>query len=86
MLINRDDAELIIDPIMADLFCYDYDECGSPVIDGYHWKIVFFRDEKVIDQKEGWDGEDNLRYERFKRIIRFVEDRISKKLGLNYME
>lgn len=86
MLINPENAEWFIDPIMADLFCYDYDNCGSPAIDGYHWKIVFFRDEKVIDQKEGWEGEDCLRYKSFRSIIRFVEGRISKELGLTYME
>lgn len=78
-------AGYIIDPIMSELFCYDSDEHGSPTIDGYHWKITFYRDSDIIDEKEGWEDEDSWRYGMFKRNIEFIERYIPHSLGSEYM-
>ena len=41
MYIKPEDAEYIIDSITTELFCYDADNHGKAMIDGYHWKIIF---------------------------------------------
>lgn len=83
--IKPDEARYIIDPIMTELFCYDSDEHGRAIIDGYHWKIIFYKDSEIIDKIEGWSGEDKWRYEEFKSIIKFAERYVLKNLGLEYM-
>lgn len=80
-----EDAEYIINPIMTDLFCYDSDDHGAPIIDGHHWKITFYRYNKVMEEKEGWEGEDEWRYDKFKRVVEFIERYIPKSLGSEYM-
>lgn len=84
--ILAEDAEYIIDPIMSELFCYDSDEHGTPTIDGYHWKITFYRDADIIDEKEGWEGEDSWRYGVIKRSLEFIERYIPNSLGSEYMK
>ena len=83
--INADDAEYIIDPIMTELFCYDADGHGEPIIDGYHWKLTFYRKGQIMDEVEGWPGEDQWRYGRIKGIVKFAERYIPKDLGSRYM-
>ena len=85
LLIKADDAEYIIDPIMTELFCYDTDDHGRAIIDGYHWEIMFYRKEELIDKVEGWPNEDTWRYGRFKSIIEFAERYIPKDLGSGQM-
>ena len=62
LYIKPEDAEYIIDPITTELFCYDADEHGHAIIDGYHWKIIFYKKDEVVDEVEGWPGEDKWRY------------------------
>lgn len=83
--VSAENTEWFIDPIMSELFCYDSDNHGTPVIDGYHWKITFFNGMNVIDEIEGWNGEDIWRYCKFSRIIEFIERYIKKSLGSEYM-
>ena len=85
LLIKADDAEYIIDPIMTELFCYDTDEHGAVIIDGYHWEILFYRKDELIDRIEGWPNEDMWRYRRFKEIVEFAERYIPKDLGSSQM-
>ena len=84
--IKPDDAAYIINPIMSELFCYDADEHGKPVIDGYHWKLTFYRKGQLVDEIEGWPGEDKWRHGRIKGIVVFAERYIPKNLGSNYMD
>ncbi len=86
LLIKADDAAYIIDPIMTELFCYDADGHGVPTVDGYHWKLSFYRKGQLVDEIEGWPGEDKWRYGRIKGIVEFAERFIPKDLGSNYME
>ena len=83
--VTSENTEYFIDPIMSELFCYDSDNHGTPKIDGYHWKIAFFKNMKLVDEKEGWEGEDQWRYSEFKKIIAFLERYIKKSLGSEYM-
>ena len=83
--IDSEDTRYIINPIMTELFCYDADNHGSPDISGYHWKMVFYRKDEVIDIKEGWPKEDRWRYEEAKGIISFAERYIPKELGAGFM-
>jgi len=73
LLIKADDAEYIIGRIMAELFCYDTDEHDAAIIDGYHWEIMFYRKDELIDRMEGWPNYDTWRYGRSKGIVEFAE-------------
>lgn len=86
LYIKPDDARYIIDPIMTELFCYDADEHGAPIIDGHHWKLTFYRKSEAIDEIEGWTDEDPWRYKEISKIIEFAERFIPKDLGAKYME
>lgn len=83
--IKADDAEYIIAPIMTELFCYDTDEHGAAIIDGYHWEILFYHKGELIDKVEGWPNEDKWRYGCFKGIVEFAERYILKNLGSEQM-
>ena len=85
LFIKPDEAEYIIDPIMTELFCYDTDERGGAIIDGYHWAIAFYRKNELVDKVEGRPNEDKWRYCHFKRIIEFAERYIQKDLGSEQM-
>lgn len=85
LLIKAEEAQYIIDPIMTELFCYDTDEHGEAMIDGYHWKLKFFIKDELVDEIEGWPNEDNWRYGQLKRILEFAERYIPKNLGSNQM-
>lgn len=85
LMIKADDAAYIIDPIMTELFCYDADEHGRTIIDGYHWELIFYRKDQIIDRIEGWPGEDKWRYGRFRSIVEFAERFIPKDLGSKNM-
>lgn len=84
--IKPEEAAYIIDPIMSDLFCYDTAGHGSPIIDGYHWNLTFYKGKTVIDSIEGWSDEDTWRYDEIKSVIEFIEERIPFKLGYDYMD
>ena len=83
--IKADDAAYIINPIMTGFFCYDSGNCGEAVIDGYHWKLIFRKNDKVIDMIEGWPNEDAWRYNEFKECIEFIERFIPFSMGSQYM-
>ena len=85
LYIKPEDAEYIIDPITTELFCYDADAHGLSIIDGYHWKIIFYKKDEVVDEVEGWPGEDPWRYGEIKGIVEFAERYIPKDLGSKYM-
>ena len=42
------------------MFCYDSDNHGKALIDGYHWKLTFMQNERIIDIIEGINGEDKV--------------------------
>ncbi len=86
MYIKPEDAQYIINPIMAEIFCYDADNHGVTIIDGYHWKIIFYKGSEIADKIEGRTNEDPWRYEEVKRIIEFTERYISKDMGSRYMD
>lgn len=83
--IKPEDAQYIIDPIMTEIFCYDADNHGKEIIDGYHWEIVFYINNKAIDKVEGWPNEDRWRYGEVKSIIEFAERYIPYSIGFEYM-
>lgn len=85
LYIKPEDAQYIIEPIMAELFCYDTDEHGTAMIDGYHWKLIFYKKGEVIDEIEGWPNEDCWRYDQIKDIVEFAERFIPKDLGFGQM-
>ncbi len=85
MYVKPEDAQYIIDPIMSEIFCYDADEHGMAIMDGYHWKLIFYKKDEVIDEIEGWPNEDPWRYGEVKDIIEFAERFISQDLGSRYM-
>lgn len=78
-------VERFIDEGLQDLFCYDVDDHGQAVIDGYHWKLIFYRKEEVVSEVEGWPNEDSWRYNEISSIISWVESIIQKDMGSNYM-
>lgn len=89
LYIRPEDAQYIIDPIMTELFCYDADNHGTQMIDGYHWKLRFYKNSELYDEIEGWPNEDPWRYQEIKRIIAFAEHYIPKDIGsgmMNYYE
>ena len=83
--IARDDAAYIIDPITTELFCYDSDEHGETIIDGYNWKLTFYKNDICIDTVEGRSKEDPWRYSEFKSVVEFAERFIPFDLGSQYM-
>lgn len=44
-------------------------------------KLTFYRKGQVVDEIEGWPGEDTWRYGRIKGIIEFAERYIPKDLN-----
>ena len=87
--IDADEAKTIINPIMAGIFCYDSDNHGVEMIDGYHWALTFYKKGEVIDKFEGYPCEDIWRYDQFKMIINYTESKIHKDLGsgcMNYYD
>lgn len=85
-IIKGDDAAYIIDPIATELFCYDSDDHGKPIIDGHHWKLTFYKRDKCIDTIEGWSNEDIWRHGEFKDLIEFAERFVPFDLGSRYMD
>ena len=85
LLIHADDAKYIIDPMMTELFCYDTDNHGRAMIDGYHWQIRFYQKDELIEKLICWPHEDKWRYEEFKNIVEFAERYIPKDLGYRQM-
>ena len=83
--INKETAGHIINPAASELFCYDSDNHGKALIDGYHWKLTFMQNERIIDIIEGTNGEDNRRYNQIKSVIEFAERFIPYDLGSAYM-
>lgn len=83
--IKPSDAEYIIDPVTEELFCYDSDQHGNPINDGYHWKAIFYINDEVIHETEGWPGEDEWRYGMVRDILKFAERYIPMNLGSEYM-
>ncbi len=83
--IKAENAEYIIEPMMTDLFCYDSDEHGKPIIDGYHWKLTFYCGDNMVKQVEGWPGEDGWRNKRIKSALCFAERFVPKESGYKYM-
>lgn len=81
-----DDAKYIINPVLAELFCYDSDIHGSAVVGGYHWKISFYSKGKLVDVVEGWPHEDKWRLTRAKQVIEFIEHYIPFSMGAQYMD
>lgn len=45
-----------------------------------------YRKGQIVDEIEGWPGEDTWRYERIKGIIEFAERYIPKDLGAQFMD
>ena len=85
VLIEPEQAEYIIDPITSELFCYDSDNHGTATIDGHHWKMDFYKQNKLIKIIEGWSGEDPWRYGEAKLVLEFIERYIPYDLGSKYM-
>jgi PAS domain-containing protein len=83
--INKETAGHIINPAASELFCYDSDNHGKALIDGYHWKLTFMQNERIIDIIEGTNGEDNRRYNQIKSVIEFAKRFIPYDLGSAYM-
>ncbi|MDE7285437.1 MAG: hypothetical protein K2N55_01145, partial [Lachnospiraceae bacterium] len=81
LYIKPEDAQYIIDPIMSEIFCYDADEHGTAMMDGYYWKLTFYKNSETIDEIEGWPNENRWRYGEVKGIIEFAERYIPKDLG-----
>ncbi len=84
--ISKENAQYIIDPIMTDLFCYDTDNHGSYVKNGYHWQIRFFKNDELIYETDGWNNEDEWRYIEFRKILNFIERYIPQKLSTDYID
>lgn len=86
MYSKPEDAQYIIHPMMEELFCYDADEHGTAGIDGYHWKIIFYEKDKVVEEMEGWPGENRWRYDEVRKIIEFAERFVGRELGAAEMD
>lgn len=84
-IINRDEAAYIIDPVASELFCYDSDNHGEATIDGYYWKLGFYKHDKCIDIIEGQTDEDNRRHGEFEKLIKFAERFVPFDLGSRFM-
>lgn len=85
MFIQPKDAQYIITSIMSELFCYDTDEHGSAMIDGYHWKLSFYIGDNAVKEIEGFPNEDKWRYNEAKNVIEFAERYVKRELGTNQM-
>lgn len=83
--INKETAGHIINPAASELFCYDSDNHGKALIDGYHWKLTFMQNERIIDIIERTNGEDNRRYNQIKSVIEFAKRFIPYDLGSAYI-
>ena len=83
--IKKETAGHIINPAASELFCYDSDNHGKALIDGYHWKLTFMQNERIIDIIKGTNGEDNRRYNQIKSVIEFAKRFIPYDLGSAYM-
>ena len=81
-----DDAAYIINPVMEQLFCYDEDNHGSPMIDAYHWEIEFYTKKGLSHKTEGWPGENTWRRQEFAMILKFAERYIYQSLGSEFLE
>ncbi|MBQ0058811.1 MAG: hypothetical protein KBS83_02450 [Lachnospiraceae bacterium] len=86
MSISHDSVKYFIENNLSELFCYDSGNHGQAILDGYHWKIIFYKADKIINVIEGWPGEDPQRYREFRRIIEFLERYVPRNLGLEYMQ
>lgn len=86
MYSKPEDAQYIIHPMMEELFCYDADEHGTAGIDGYHWKIIFYEKDKVVEEMEGWPGENRWRYDEVRKIVEFAERFVGRELGAAEMD
>lgn len=82
-ILRSKDASWIINPIMSSLFCYDTDNHGTPVIDGYHWEIEFYNAKGLEKVVEGWPGEDPWRQSEIIDALKFIERFIPQSLGTN---
>lgn len=82
LYIKPEDADYIIDPIMTELLCYDADEHGTAMVDGYHWKLFFYEKDEIVEEIEGWPGEDCWRYGEMKRVMGFVEQCVGRDMGV----
>lgn len=86
LYIKPEDADYIIDSIMTELFCYDADGHGTAMVDGYHWKLVFYEKDKIVEEIEGWPGEDCWRYGEMERVMGFVERCVGRDMGVGQFE
>ena len=84
--VSPDKAAYIINPIMGQLFCYDEDNHGKPMIDAYHWEIEFYTKKGLSHKTEGWPGENAWRRHEFAMILKFAERYISQSLGSEFLE
>lgn len=84
-ILKPEDAKWIIGPITRDLFCYDMDNHGCAVIDGYHWKIEYYSQKKCEKTGEGWPGEDPWRHNEIKKILLYIKRFIPRDMGTQLM-
>ena len=84
--LEKNDARYIIDPIMSELYCYDEDEHGHSMIDGYHWEIEFYSKKGLMKKIEGRPGESDWRKNEAKGIIKFIERMTQREMGSEYMD
>lgn len=82
--IPSDDAAFVINPVMEQLFCYDEENHGSPMIDAYHWEMEFYTKKGLSHKTEGWPGENEWRRQEFARILQFAERCIHQSLGSEF--
>lgn len=85
MFIKPEDAQHILRYYIPDLFGHETQSAGATIIDGYHWKCIFYENNKIIDEMEGWPGEDTKRYSLFSSAISVIERTIEKDMGYNCM-
>ncbi len=85
LTVDSKKVQRFIDEGLNDLFCYDLDNHGKAMVDGYHWQIIFYQKDKVISVIEGWPSEDSWRYNEISSVISWVEKITLKDMGSNYM-
>ena len=83
--IPAENAAPLIDPMTTELFCYDSGGQGEPTPEGYHWKLTFFQNRRIIRIIEGWPGEDSWRYYEFRKCVTYMEREIPFDLGSKCM-
>lgn len=83
--IKPENARYMIDPIMADLFCYMDKPQGTPKATGCYWRLTFYRRNEAVKVVEGWPGETYKRFNRFKGLVKFIERYIPRELGHRFM-